>query len=231
MQLKILGKEFKRIDDKDFELYLVDEIKNDDEFVQILDKNLFGLVQKLSKFIYTDGQIKVISQRDRLYHKCAEVRYKFESANWYLKKDQDNIQLYVKADYESDIKTGNKDIDNFIAKHYMVLKNIIQSKKQFARDMSKLAYALNLPFELVMCFRGDEESISQFVDTVRKAIAHCFYADSLTMKKLISYSSEERQEIFDYIGLYVPKTYMEKALKIGKYAYNCLEKREIIGYT
>lgn len=229
--MKVLGKVCERLEGKDFELYLVDDIACSDEYVQIFEKNTIGRVPRLNKTIYTDGKTEIVSKRNVVEGKCVEVIFNLKNSTWFLKHEKDNMQLYVKSSYEGDIKTSNKEINIFLAKHYHECRNVILARKQFAQGITSLAMDMDLPFELVLAFRGNQEAVDNFIDTVKKAIDNCFSSDSKSMQKLTSKYHSERQAAFEYIGLCVPETYLGKSLKIARYAYDCLEERKIIGYA
>lgn len=228
--MKVWGKEFRRLEEKNFELYLVDDIKSYDEFVQILNKNSWGFVPRLGKIIHTDGSILVVSRREVTECDYVEVKYLLQAANWFLVYEKDRIQLFVKSKYEGNVHTKNKEINSFLNKYYSKCRDVIISKKQFAREMSKIASKLNLPFDLVMAFRGDENTIEIFIDTVKKAVERCLYLDSENMQKLISKSHDSRQAALEFMKIYVPREYMGNSLRIGQYVYNCLESIKVIKY-
>jgi len=226
--MKIWGKGFQRLDETDFELYLVDDITAADQFVHIFEKKGWGYIPKLSKIVYTDGKLIVISKRKVVDGSCVEVKYALDGSSWFLKYEKNSLQLYVKLNYEGNIITDNKEIDCFLDKHYRQVREVIISKKRFAQNASKLAFQLNLPFEIVMALKGDKYNLDKFVATVEKAIEHCFYADRTNMQNLISKSYQVRQRALEYIGIYVPENCLVNSFKIGRYVYDCLDERKII---
>lgn len=224
--MKVWGKNIGRLEDKNFELYLVEDIGIDDEFSQVLygDENA-----NLKSHVYTDGQIVIISDKTDPEDSAREVRYKLLLANWIVKCNEDLLQVYVKGNYLDQIRTRNSKIDSFLSKYYNRCRNIIIDKKKFAKEMGKLACDFNLPFELVLSFKGDKKALEEFVKTVENAIRSCFYADSQRMRNLVDRDSAVRCKTFEYMGLYVPEEYMLKSYQIGEYVYKCLLQRKILG--
>ena len=77
--MKVLGKVCERLEGKDFELYLVDDIACSDEYVQIFEKNTIGRVPRLNKTIYTDGKTEIVSKRNVVEGKLHGLKLKLPS--------------------------------------------------------------------------------------------------------------------------------------------------------
>ena len=228
--MKVLGKEFNRTGERAFELYLVDCIDKADKFVKLQKKNMFGKTVKLSKYVHTNGEIEVVSQHERLDGKFTEVMFYLKGADWYLRIEEEAVQLFVKEGYKGEIKTTNRSINEILKKYYEPAMGRIVNKRNFARKISSIARRSRLPFELVLAFKGDEEALVHFIKSVERAIDNCFYADSKTMEMLVSSYAAERIRSFENIGLVVPRKYEHGSLKIGKYVYECFRDRKIIYY-
>ena len=226
--MKVRGEEIRNFANLTFELYLVDEIAESDVFVQILGNSEKS--NKLSRVVYTNGKIEIISKRGILDNSKLEVKYKLERAGWLVIYENDVIQLFVKEEYDKKVRTKNRRINSVIKRYYDNMKERILDKRFFAEDMDFLASFMDLPFEIVLSFKGNIEDLDLFVTTIENAIKNCFYADGETMKKLIHESHAVRMQAFEFMGLYIPEEYLKVSFRIGKYVYDCMKAQRIIRY-
>ena len=205
-----------------FSVNVVDSI--DSTYTALVKKTFFGNAD-YKKRVFTNGTLeKTFVESAETYCK---VKFKVIDGDWLVIMDEyDNITLYVTEQYVGPIQTKSKVAQKYIDEFYARLRQRIDSKRDFAREMGTISRRLNLPFHIVLAFKGNEELLNQLVVNIEDAINRQLYENRSFMASLVCGQYEERVKAIETLGILKIPDYQSE--KIGKYLFDCLEKRKVV---
>jgi len=111
--MKVVGKKSRRLSSGTFIVYLLDEINEQELYVQTLGRN-----DSLWDIVHTDGKIKVISTYWSPGNQNLSVKFKIISANWYIVYRPNMIEVYVLENYRKKIRTKNRRLNSILRWNY-----------------------------------------------------------------------------------------------------------------
>lgn len=220
--MKILGTEKQKYANCLFSVHVVDSL--DSTHTVLVKKNFFGSAD-YKKRAFTNGSLeKVFVENAAAYCK---VKFKVIDGDYLVIMDEhDNITIYITEQYVGPVQTKNKTVQTVIDEYYNTLRGRIDSKREFAREMGAISRRLNLPFHIVMAFKGNEDVLLQLVRNIEDANARRLYEDRNFMMALNGNNFAARMEAIKMFGITNIPEYQSE--KIAKYLYECLEKRRTI---
>ena len=216
--MTVLGREIARrnSDNGNFVLYVVDAL-NATYTIQST-KSLFKDAYKRN--LYTNGSVEKIEEKNK------KVSFKTSEADWLIIHDRNNIYMYISELYCAPIKVRDKKIQEMLDKEFPKMRERINSKRNFAKKMGLISRQKNIPFHIVMAFKGDEKLLDQLVSNVELAIEKQLYANEILMAELISKDFRERARALQYFGIENVPTY--QAEKLAEYLSECLKEKKVI---
>jgi len=223
MIVKIIGTETRRHSNKTFSLYLVDNL---DSIYTINAKSGFWKnIDTYKKNVFTNGTTeKTFSNKNGEY--CT-VKFKVHNGDWLIITDENNnLIMYITEQYCGPVKLKNKYVQEVVDACYEHCKQRIESKREFAKEMGIISRRLNLPFQIVLAFKGNEELLQQMVHNIEVAIANKLYENKYFMEVLSGRNIKEREQAIQTLGISKVPEYQSE--KIAKYLCECLEKQKVI---
>lgn len=223
MDVKIIGTEKHRHENSTFFLYVVDNL--DSIYTIYVKKGFFTNSDSYKKHVFTNGTTeKTFTEKAEKYCK---VRFKVIEGDWLIMMDDNNnVSLYISEQYCGPIKVRNKTAQEIVDASYMYCRERLNSKREFAKEMGAISRRLNLPFQVVLAFKGNEELLRQMVRNIQNAINNHLYEDVKFMQALSGDCLEERIKAIEAFGIVkIPDFQSEK---IASYLHECLENRKII---
>ncbi len=220
--MRILGTEKQKYANCLFSVNVVDSL--DSNHTVLVKKNFFGNAD-FKKRTFTNGTLeKVFVENATAYCK---VKFKVIDGDYLVVMDEhDNITIYITEQYVGPVQIKNKTVQTVIDEFYTTMRGRIDSKREFAREMGAISRRLNLPFHIVMAFKGNEDVLVQLVKNVEDAISRRLYDDRSFMLALGGKNFAERMRAIKEFGItHIPEYQSEK---IATYLYECLEKRKIV---
>ena len=220
--MKILGTEKQKYANCLFSVNVVDSL--DSSYTVLVKKNFFGSAD-YRKRAFTNGTLeKVFVENANAYCK---VKFKVIDGDYLIVMDEhDNITIYITEQYVGPVQTKNKTVQTVIDEFYTTMRGRIDSKREFAREMGSISRRLNLPFHIVMAFKGNEELLMQLVRNIESANSNRLYEDKSFMAALSGNNFASRMKAIETLGItHIPEYQSEK---IAKYLHECLEQRKII---
>ncbi|MBR6688950.1 MAG: hypothetical protein IKL68_02925 [Clostridia bacterium] len=189
-----------------------------------MKKSFFGSAD-YRKRTFTNGTLeKIFVENAAAYCK---VKFKVIDGDWLVVMDEhDNLTLYITEQYVGPVTTKNKTVQAVIDEFYSTMRGRIDSKREFAREMGAISRRLNLPFHIVMAFKGNEEVLLQLVKNIEDANSRRLYEDKSFMAALGGSNFAARMEAIEAFGITNIPEYQSE--KIAKYLYECLERRKTV---
>ena len=220
--MKILGTEKQKYANCLFSVNVVDSL--DSSYTTLVKKSFFGSAD-YKKRTFTNGTLeKVFVENANAYCK---VKFKVIEGDYLVIMDEhDNITIYITEQYVGLVQVKNKTVQTVIDEYYSTMRGRIDSKREFAREMGSISRRINIPFHIVMAFKGNEELLMQLVRNIEDAISKCRYEDKSFMAALCGNNFASRMKAIETMGITNIPEYQSE--KIAKYLHECLEKRKII---
>ena len=220
--MKILGTEKQKYANCLFSVNVVDSL--DSSYTTLVKKSFFGSAD-YKKRTFTNGTLeKVFVENANAYCK---VKFKVIEGDYLVIMDEhDNITIYITEQYVGQVQVKNKTVQTVIAEYYSTMRGRIASKREFAREMGSISRRINIPFHIVMAFKGNEELLMQLVRNIEDAISKRRYEDKSFMAALCGNNFASRMKAIETMGITNIPEYQSE--KIAKYLHECLEKRKII---
>ena len=220
--MKILGTEKQKYANCLFSVNVVDSL--DSSYTTLVKKSFFGSAD-YKKRTFTNGTLeKVFVENANAYCK---VKFKVIEGDYLVIMDEhDNITIYITEQYVGQVQVKNKTVQTVIDEYYSTMRGRIDSKREFAREMGAVSRRLNLPFHIVMAFKGNEDVLLQLVRNIEDAISKRRYEDKSFMAALCGNNFASRMKAIETMGITNIPEYQSE--KIAKYLHECLEKRKII---
>lgn len=221
--MKILGTENHRNGNSKFSLYVVDELNS--EFSVLVKSSLWLGVDNYKKNVFTNGIIEKTNIRKG--SKYCKITFNVHEGDWLVVVDlYNNVSMYINEQYCGPVKIRNKKIQEMLDYEYNQCRERINSKREFAKRMGTISRKLNLPFSIVLAFKGDEELLIQLEDNINKAIENEWYKNNFLIMSLRSKDFRENSRGIQYFGITRVPEYQSE--KIANYLYDCLEARRVI---
>lgn len=221
--MKILGTETRRNENVTFSLSVVDNL---DSVYTVLVKNSFwNTADNYKRYIYTNGTAEKTSlKKDGEFCK---VKFKVVDGDWLIIcTDMNNMVMYISEQYCGPVKVKNKKVQQVIDSSYEYCRERLESKRNFAKKMGAISRKLNMPFQIVLAFKGDEELLNQLMAGIENAIKNDLYDDANLMRSLASKHGEKREKAIRNLGVtFIPRYQSEK---IAAYILECLVNKKII---
>ena len=200
------------------------------EFINYKDKgneDIENAVTKLSTpQLSLSGSILTITPVENANAYC-KVKFKVIEGDYLVIMDEhDNITIYITEQYVGQVQVKNKTVQTVIDEYYSTMRGRIDSKREFAREMGSISRRINIPFHIVMAFKGNEELLMQLVRNIEDAISKRRYEDKSFMAALCGNNFASRMKAVETMGITNIPEYQSE--KIAKYLHECLEKRKII---
>jgi hypothetical protein len=220
--VKILGTEKQKYANCLFSVNVVDSL--DSSYTTLVKKSFFGSAD-YKKRTFTNGTLeKVFVENANAYCK---VKFKVIEGDYLVIMDEhDNITIYITEQYVGLVQVKNKTVQTVIDEYYSTMRGRIDSKREFAREMGSISRRINIPFHIVMAFKGNEELLMQLVRNIEDAISKRRYEDKSFMAALCGNNFASRMKAIETMGITNIPEYQSE--KIAKYLHECLEKRKII---
>ena len=220
--MKILGTEKQKYANCLFSVNVVDSL--DSSYTTLVKKSFFGSAD-YKKRTFTNGTLeKVFVENANAYCK---VKFKVIEGDYLVIMDEhDNITIYITEQYVGLVQVKNKTVQTVIDEYYSTMRGRIDSKREFAREMGSISRRINIPFHIVMAFKGNEELLMQLVRNIEDAISKRRYEDKSVMAALCGNNFASRMKAIETMGITNIPEYQSE--KIAKYLHECLEKRKII---
>ncbi len=220
--MKVLGTEKQKYANCLFSVNVVDSL--DSNHTVLVKKSFFGSAD-FKKRTFTNGTLeKVFVENATAYCK---VKFKVIDGDWLVVMDEhDNITIYITEQYVGAIQIKNKAVQAVIDEYYANMRGRIDSKREFAREMGAVSRRLNLPFHIVMAFKGNEEVLLQLVKNIEDANSRRLYEDKAFMAALSGNNFAARMKAIETFGISNIPDYQSE--KIARYLYECLEKRKTV---
>lgn len=220
--MKILGTEKQKYANCLFSVNVVDSL--DSSYTTLVKKSFFGSAD-YKKRTFTNGTLeKVFVENANAYCK---VKFKVIEGDYLVIMDEhDNITIYITEQYVGQVQVKNKTVQTVIDEYYSTMRGRIDSKREFAREMGSISRRINIPFHIVMAFKGNEELLMQLVRNIEDAISKRRYEDKSFMAALCGNNFASRMKAIETMGITNIPEYQSE--KIAKYLHECLEKRKII---
>ncbi len=220
--MKILGTEKQKYANCLFSVNVVDSL--DSSYTTLVKKSFFGSAD-YKKRTFTNGTLeKVFVENANAYCK---VKFKVIEGDYLVIMDEhDNITIYITEQYVGLVQVKNKTVQTVIDEYYSTMRGRIDSKREFAREMGSISRRINIPFHIVMAFKGNEELLMQLVRNIEDAISKRRYEDKSFMAALCGNNFASRMKAIETMGITNIPEYQSE--KIAKYLHECLEKRKII---
>ena len=225
--MNIISIESKKYKNTNFKLAIVESIRPKDEFLHFVKANGLGKAINLTEQVYTDGQIHIISETPR--DKFVAVCFKLLKANWILKKENNSVELYVVDGYTGYIHIQDNYLREVVSNCYEHCIERIKNKREYAKKINEIARNLNLPFNVVLAFKGDEESIKQFISSLTKRLNSNRLSNMSILRKLNSNSYESKCKALKKLNILFPNK-AKPVEDISKYALDCLRSKRILPF-
>lgn len=221
--MKIIGTETRRYSNKTFSLYLVDDF--DAIYTVNVKKSFWSNSETYKKNIFTNGTIERVSIDKK--EEVITAKFNVYNADWLIIVDQDgNWSMYITDQYCGPVIVKKKYVQDAIDNCYEHCRSRIDAKKDFAKEMGAISRRLNLPFHLVLAFKGNEEVLRQMVQKIELAIYNRLYENKYFMEELASTRQSNRMQALSNFGIEDIPGY--QAEKIANYIYECLENQRLI---
>ncbi len=220
--MKILGTEKQKYANCLFSVNVVDSL--DSFYTTLVKKGFFGSAD-YKKRTFTNGTLeKVFVENANAYCK---VKFKVIEGDYLVIMDEnDNITIYITEQYVGLVQVKNKTVQTVIDEYYATMRGRIDSKREFAREMGAISRRINIPFHIVMAFKGNEELLMQLTRNIEDAISQRRNEDKSFMSALGGNNFAARMKAIETLGITNIPEYQSE--KIAKYLHECLEKRKII---
>lgn len=221
--MKILGTETRRNVNSMFNLYVVDSL--DEAHTITVKKRVFNNADAYKKYIFTNGSAEKMSSK-KTKNGCI-VTFTIHDGDWLIIMDSNNeVSMYISEQYCGPIKVKNKDVQELIDQFYEHCRQRIDSKREFAKRIGFISRQLNLPFHIVLAFKGNEELLKQMVSNIESSIENRLYENENFMQLLASSNQTKRNKAIEVLGIMNVPEYQSD--KIAQYLLECLENKKII---
>lgn len=221
--MKVLGTETRRHSNKTFSLHLVDNLES--IYTINVKSGFLKNADAYKKNVFTNGSIeKVFSLKNDT---SIKVDFKVHNADWLIMIDEHGkCVMYINEQYCGPVVVKNKYVQEMIDACYEHCKDRIESKREFAKEMGTISRRLNLPFQIVLAFKGNEELLAQMIQNVESAIYNKLYENKYFMEALSGNNQKERMQAIQTLGITNVPEYQSE--KIAKYLADCLEKQKVV---
>lgn len=220
--MKVLGKETCRNSTRTFVLYVVDKL--DSVFTVSIKNSFFKSGEAYKKNIYTNGTTeKLFSKEEK---GSLKINFKLHDGDWLIIEEEKTFFMYISEPYCGPVKLYDKNAQKFIDKEYLRCRERINSKREFAKEMGVVSRRLNIPFSIVLAFKGNEELLKQLIKNIEQAIENKLYNNESLMASLSSKEFDESVRALQYFGITNVPIY--QAEKLAEYLLECLKAKKVI---
>lgn len=221
--MKIIGTANSRNENSVFSLSIVDKL--DAIFTINVKVAFLQSTDSYKKRIFTNGKIeKIFSQKEDSY---LRVDFKVCEGDWLVIANEDgSFYMYISDLYCGPLKVRNRNVQEVVDANYDLCRKRIDAKKEFAKHIGDVSRQLNLPFNIVLALKGNEELLRQLVENIQTAINNRMYEDTEFMQALASEDNSQKYKAIRRMGIMNIPTFQYD--KIARYIRLCLYKRKII---
>lgn len=221
--MKIIGTANSRNENSVFSLSIVDKL--DAIFTINVKVAFLQSADSYKKRIFTNGKVeKIFSKKEDSY---LRVDFKLHEGDWLVISNEDgSFYMYISDLYCGPLKVRNRNVQEVIDANYSICRKRIDAKKEFAKHIGDVSRQLNLPFNIVLALKGDEELLKQLVENIQTAIDNRMYDDIEFMQALASEDNSQKYKAIKMMGIMNIPTFQYD--KIARYIRVCLIKRRII---
>lgn len=220
--MKILGKETRRNSTSMLVLYVVDSL--DSEYTVSIKNSFFKSQEAYKKHIYTNGTTeKISSYEEKEYLK---INFKLNDGDWLIIEEENTFSMYISEPYCGPIKVHDKKVQKLIDNEYHHCRERINSKREFAKDIGIVSRRLNIPFQIVLAFKGNEELLKQLIKNIEQTIENELYNNNFLMELLSSKELQDRVKALQHFGITNVPSF--QADKLAEYLLECLKAQKVI---
>lgn len=221
--MKIIGTANSRNENSVFSLSIVDKL--DAIFTINVKVAFLQSTDSYKKRIFTNGKVeKIFSKKEDSY---LRVDFKLYEGDWLVISNEDgSFYMYISDLYCGPIKVKNKNMQEIIDTNHSICRERIVAKKEFAKHIGEVSRQLNLPFNIVLALKGNEELLKQLVINIQTAIDVHMYDDVEFMQELASEDNNQKYKAIRKMGIMnIPSFQYDK---IARYIKACLTKQRVI---